>query len=91
VEDGIGEDVLEPVISEIDFVVADQRILLQAVMRGLTSIVNKSAQSELRRFNAAAHGRTALQHDDAKSRLRQIRSSDQTVVSRSGHDDIEAI
>src|SRR5260221_125094 len=29
VEDGIGEDVLEPVISEIDFVVADQWILLK--------------------------------------------------------------
>jgi hypothetical protein len=48
VEDRIGEDVLESVVAEIDFVVADQRILLKAVVRRRAGIVNKSPQGELR-------------------------------------------
>jgi hypothetical protein len=53
--------------------------------------VYESAQGELRRFNAAAHGGPAFEHHAPKSGFRQICGSDQAVVSRARYDNVETI
>src|SRR5713226_1780009 len=85
----VGIDVLETIIAELEFVVAQDRVSMDSVVRRRTNVVCKSAQSQVRGLHSAADGRPAFQHQAAIACLSQIRCRDQAVVSRARHHDIE--
>src|SRR5580692_11736316 len=51
--------------------------------------MDESTQGELRRFDAADNGGPAFKHQAPEAGFRKGRRSDQAVVSRAGHDNVE--
>ncbi len=91
VHDGIGRDVFEAVIAQFQFVVPQEWISLNAVMRRRTRIVLESGQRQFFRDHSAADHAVRFQNEAAKSRFGQVRCGDQAVVSGAGHHDVKTI
>src|ERR1700676_882712 len=81
-------DVLESIVPELQFIISQQRIAVNSVVRRRTHVMPESAQRQLRRFYSAAHNRPPFEHHTLIARLCKIRRSDQAVVPRSGNDDV---
>src|SRR5581483_3950863 len=66
-EDRIGLNVLQPVVSQLEFVFAYKRIIKQCSVRGRASIVMEAFQRQLSCFDATPKDWTALEHDASES------------------------
>src|ERR1700676_1824548 len=90
-KNGVGENVLEAVIAEPQFVIFQNGISVDAVVSGRTNVVNKSAQSEFRALNAAARDRAAFQDYAAKARFREVSRGQEAVVPRARDYNVELL
>src|SRR6266571_1255204 len=88
--DGIGMDILEAIISELQLIVAQEWISMDSVVRRGANVMRESAQRQLRGFDTSSHDWAAFQHHAAIPRFREVRRRDQAIVSGSCNNDIES-
>src|SRR5439155_9819543 len=79
----------EAILREFQFIIAQNWIPVDSVVRRRANIMRESAQRQLRGLDAAAHDRPPLEHQAAIARFRQIRSRNQAIVPGPSHHDIE--
>src|ERR1700733_5123259 len=91
VDDGIGFNVFQSVLFEIDLIVLEHGIHQDGAVRGGADIVIESAQSQLLSLDRAADYRPALEYQATIAGFGEVGRGDQAVMTCTGYHHIEFV
>src|SRR6266852_1357612 len=91
VKDGVGENIFEAELAELELVVAQHGIVLDHVVRRGANVVLESAQGQFRGLDPASGNGPPFEDHTVITGAGQVRRGDQTVVPRAGDHDVKAL
>src|SRR6266849_1681592 len=91
VNDGIGLQVLEPVLAKLQLIVAQRRARLDQIVRRRASVVQEAGQRQFLRRRVTTHDRPRVEHATLEAGVCQVRRGDERIVSASGDDDVKRL
>src|SRR5713226_8431463 len=91
VKDGVGENIFEAVLAELELVVAQHGIVLDHVVCRGANVVLESAQGQFRGLDPASGDGPPFEDHTVITGAGPVRRGDQTVVPRAGDHDVKAL